>query len=368
MNVDIKKLLDYLNEYCCSNSRGLGKLGFCAYFGVLKSLNQDQLEEAAELISQGDYCHELIYVVKECLDPKPEPSHFKNESIGTLIARFRDRKSRRVGESRKALICRFPYQNYSDQKKILKAFLESNVASDLDWAAVQADKIWDNSYVDYVAAAYDRKDTDKLALLVIRHMPADYVKAREASLVMHSRAEFCIRFPQDADGLAQKYDLSMFEYLYVKAKTHLAPDISSEEVELYFFRHIFVFAQHVLQNTYYYLNLIYLSQMPWLGRALWALGELGYPDVLMRFLELSRYVEDKCSGQEDENEYYYCQEWIADKYYPSVKPVESFDSDKVLDPIERLERPQSIRIDSVSELAGIDGMSQDIIDTVSDFM
>ena len=277
MNVDIKKLLDYLNEYCCSNSRGLGKLGFCAYFGVLKSLNQDQLEEVAELISQGDYCRELKYVVKECLDPKPEPSHFKNESIGTLIARF---------------------------------------------------------------------------------------KAREASLVMHSRAEFCIRFPQDADALAQKYGLSMFEYLYVKAKTHLAPDISSEEVERYFFRHIFVFAQHVLQNTYYYLNLIYLSQMPWLGRALWALGELGYPDVLMRFLELSRYVEDKCSGQEDESEYYYCQEWIADKYYPSVKPVESFDSDKVLDAIER----QSIRIDSVSELAGIDGMSQDIIDTVSDFM
>ena len=378
MTMDIKQLLDYLNEYCCSktgqrtdnfddrSSKKSGKLEFCAYFGLLKSLTLCELEEAGKLISQGDYCEELKYVVRECLEPKPEPSRSKNESIDTLISRFKDKKSRRVVESRKTLKKRFPYQSYADQKKIVKAFLESDVAADLDWAAVEAGKIWDSSYESYVAEAFDKRETARLALLVIRHMPIDYVKSREKYLVMYSRVEFCIRLADDLDSLAQKYDLSMFEYIYAKARIGLAPDISPDDVERYFFRHIFIFAQHALQGTYYYPGFTHLSQMPWIGRALWALGELGYSDVLMRYLELRRYIDQKC--QEDESEYYYCQKWLNDRYFPDARAVENFDAQRILDAVGNLPHPQSIRIESIEDLDSYSGMSKEIIDTVSDFI
>lgn len=41
----------------------------------------------------------------------------KNEKLETLLARFLDKKSKRVVESRKEIKRRFEYQSYGDQKR-----------------------------------------------------------------------------------------------------------------------------------------------------------------------------------------------------------------------------------------------------------
>ena len=62
--------------------------------------------------------------------------------------------------------------------------------------------------------------------------------------------------------------------------------------------------------------------MPWIRSAVWALGELGYADIILRFLELNRYVEDKCLDCSKKTEYYYLQQWIIDRYCPEGNLVE----------------------------------------------
>lgn len=333
--MEVKKILDYLNHYFKTKSYQtladdpsiggpeLNKLEYCSYFAILNSFSKEELKEADKIIKDGDYCHVLRHIVEQTLNPIAYNVFEKNDSIDVLIKRFSDRTSRRVVESRKKLISRFPYLSYAEQKKVVKAFLSSNSAADIEWAAVEADRRWDKSYEPYVIQAFGLKELKKLAFLIMRHMPIDYVKSNEASLVVHSRVEFCIRMAKESDNLARKYGLNIFEYVYLKARTGTMPQMSGIDLEEYFFGHILDFAQNTLRGQYE--DQIYLSRMPWLRRALWSLGKLGYADILLKFLNLNRYVEDKHLECSDKTEYYYSQQWIIDRYFPEamiIEPIE----------------------------------------------
>ena len=64
--MEIKQILDTLNQYYKakpyltlagddSGTPSLNKTENCAYFGILKSLTPEQLQEATKIIAEGDY-------------------------------------------------------------------------------------------------------------------------------------------------------------------------------------------------------------------------------------------------------------------------------------------------------------------------
>ena len=252
------------------------------------------------------------------------------------------------------------------QKKIVKAFLCSNCAADVHWASVQADKMWDNSYADYVKKAFEHKPTESLALTVIHHMPMDYVRALESKLVMFSRSEYCIRLADQADDLINKYDLNIFEILYVKARTGGKVNLTEQQVGYRFFRFIYTFCQKVLLGVYHCDDSI--MAIPWIRRVLWALGELGYRNVLLQFLQMNRFVLSKRTDEKGKGEFHYAQLWMIDHYFPYASMVEDIDFPKVREAVEAYIAPRKIKLDAMEDLDKYDDLPPDVIDTITDFI
>ena len=131
----VKRLLDELKEYYNSipwigleaidSTPAFSKLDNCAFFAAIKTLTTEELKEARQILFHDKYPSVLLYIIDECLNPKPYNIYNKNETIDTLIKRFLDKKSKRVIESRKELQSRFDRLSFADQKKIIKAFLAS---------------------------------------------------------------------------------------------------------------------------------------------------------------------------------------------------------------------------------------------------
>ena len=283
-----------------------------------------------------------------------------------LLARYIDRKSKKVVESRKELLARFEYLSFSDQKKIVIAFLKSAKRSDIDWAAEEARKRWDRSYVGAIKEAFQNYDSYSLALTIIHHMPLDYLKEMESRLVMHNRSEYCMRFPDNADALMKKYGFNIFEILYVKARIGQKLLLSDRQVEMRFFRFIYTFAQmSVLEVCRGYQ---YVTEIPCLGRALQALDELGYQDILLKFLSMRIYAKDNHIDNQSNCELYYAQKWIAEHYFPSAAVAGNMNLLQVKEAVDRFEAPKHIEVSNVDDLDEYDDLPPDIIDTIKDFI
>ena len=375
--MEIKQILDALNEYYKtkpylslagddSGSPMLNNTEYCAYFGILKSLTPEQLQEAARIIDEGGYERIMSFFIQATMCPQVKAEPVRNEKIDTVVGRFVNKRSKRVAESRKELLRRFDYASFSEQKKIVKAFLCSNSASDVEWAALQADKMWDKSYADSVSKAFEHKPTESLALTVIRHMPLDYVRTLESKLVMFSRAEYCIRLADQADDLINKYALNIFEILYVKARTGGKMSLTEQQVEYQFFRFIFTFCQKALLGVY--PNKGSIMSIPWIRRMLWALGELGYRNVLLQFLQMNRFVLSKRTDEKGKGEFHYTQLWMVDHYFPYASMVEDMDFPKVREAVEAYIAPQKIKLDTMEYLDKYDDLPPDVIDTITDFI
>ena len=372
--MDTREIIETLKNYYWERSHvglegeeykpELDALENSAFFAVLKTLSKEELEEAKWMLY--DHLIPLTFMVFKALEPDKYNVYIKNESISNLLKRFENKKSKRVGESRKEILRRYPYQDYTVQKKIIKTFLSSNSVADREWAAIEADRRWDKSFVDPIKSAYEKKATEKVAITYIRNLPIEDVKAKEESLVMLSRTEFCIRMKDNADHYIHKYDLSIFEYLYVKARIGKKPDLTDIQVERRFFRHIYIFAQKALMQVDGDYNSI--TQIPWLRRTVWALGELGYRDLVMKFLEFNKWVVNSFVYDSKIALFSYAQRWISDNYFPNILISESIDWNKILSKIETITHPRSIKIDSLKDLDEYDDLPPNVIETLSDFM
>ena len=104
-NMEIKQILDALNGYYKtkpyltlagddSGSPMLNNTEYCAYFGILKSLTPEQLQEAAEIIEEGDYEPIMSFFIQAAMHPQVKDEPVRNEKIDTVVERFVNKKSK----------------------------------------------------------------------------------------------------------------------------------------------------------------------------------------------------------------------------------------------------------------------------------
>lgn len=372
---NVEDILKTLNEYfqnkpCrdleeSESSLELDSSEFYAYWGILRSLPKEELLNAKEIIDREKYAEILSYVLKRTLEDKVK-TYKKNEPVSVLLRRFTNKKSKRVVESRKELMERFEHLSFADQRKIVIAFLSSTNRSDVDWAAEEARKRWDKSYLVPIKEAFEKRDSDSVALTIIQHMPLEYLREMESRLVLHNRSEYCMRFPDEADDLMKQYDFNIFEMLYVKARIGQNLQFSDQHIERRFFRFIYIFAQMSLLDVCRgYEN---VNDIPCLGRTLQALGELGYQDILLQFLSMRKYAKERHIDNQANSELYYAQKWIKENYFQEAAVVEPFNHYYVKEAVERFESPKHIMVANVNDLDDYDDLPPDVIKTIKDLI
>ena len=139
----------------------------------------------------------------------------RNKPVATLIKQYCDKKSGKVGEARRELHWRFSCLDWSQQKKIIMAHLDS-CPSDRDWIYPQLLRLWDESFEPKVKELWETYKEPRCAWLVIRHFPESYVMEHLDEL-MHGRNYYfiCLRFGKKDDFVIDKEKLKPFDYLTV---------------------------------------------------------------------------------------------------------------------------------------------------------
>lgn len=271
------------------SGKSLNKLESCAYYAVLASMTEEELLQALDIIKDWPHSSELIDKIKQTLNPKPYNVVKKNETIDTLLKWYTDKKSRKVGESKKELKKRLPYQSFAVQKKIIKAFLTSRNIDDAAWGARQADIYWDKSFIKPLEDSRYRGYTPSEAKTIIRHFPLDFVSYHRGLLEYQTKEDLCIRLGDESDFCVEHYDLPIFSYLYVYA--HLKKEIpkSEEEIEKDIFFHIYKRTVRIEDNSEYGPGFNF-TDFPELRKAVWALGQLKMPNVVLKVLECQEYI------------------------------------------------------------------------------
>lgn len=271
------------------SGKGLNKLESCAYYAVLASMTEEELGQALDIIKDWPHSSVLIDKIKQTLNPTPYNVVKKNETIDTLLKWYTDKKSRKVGESKKELKKRLPHQSFSVQKKIIKAFLTSPNIDDAAWGARQADIYWDKSFIKPLENSRYRGYTSSEAKTIIRHFPLDYVKYYQGLLNYQTAEDLCIRLGDESDFEVESYNLKIFSYLYVYA--HLKSPIpkTEAEIEKEVFFHIYKRTVRDTDNTRWGPRYNF-ADFPELRKGVWALGQLHMTNIVFKILACQEYI------------------------------------------------------------------------------
>lgn len=271
------------------SGKALNKLESCAYFAVLASMSEEELHQAKEIIKDWPHSSNIAEKIKQTLNPTPYNVVKKNETIDTLLKWYTDKKSKKVGESKKELKKRLPYQNFAVQKKIIKAFLMSRNIDDAAWGARQADLYWDKSFIQPLEDSLSRGHTPSEAKTIIRHFPLDFVSLHRYELHFRASEDLCIRLGDESDFDVESYNLNILSYLYVYA--HLKSPIpkTESEIEKDLFFHIYKRIVRDLDDSLWGPGYNF-ADFPELRKGVWALGQLNFPKIVLKILACQEYI------------------------------------------------------------------------------
>ena len=105
----------------------------------------------------------------------------RNRPIATLIRWYSDKQSNKVSDARQEIKRRFGGLDWSQQKKVLRAFAEG-CKEDCRWSLRKMYLMWDDSFADIVARHWSQSHDNDCALVVAKHMPEAYLLEHVAEL------------------------------------------------------------------------------------------------------------------------------------------------------------------------------------------
>ena len=105
----------------------------------------------------------------------------RNRPIASLIRWYSDKQSNKVSDARQEIKRRFSGLDWSQQKKVLRAFVEGS-NEDRRWSLRKMYLMWDDSFADIVARHWSQSHDNDCALVVAKHMPEAYLLEHVAEL------------------------------------------------------------------------------------------------------------------------------------------------------------------------------------------
>ena len=157
----------------------------------------------------------------------------RNRPIATVLREYLEKKKGKVADARNELHQRFEYLDWSIQKKIIIAHLQST-KSDRQWVYPRLLRYWDDSFMPIVKDAWETYYEERCAWSIIRYFPKDYVLANLDTLCMERNYYFiCLRFAGDKNFKIDKSKFSPMDYLSFCQKAERK--ISSDEALSYLY-------------------------------------------------------------------------------------------------------------------------------------
>lgn len=146
----------------------------------------------------------------------------RNRPAVTLIKEYTEKIKGKVNSARQELHRRFEHLDYSQQKKILIAHLNST-PSDRKWAYSKLIKYWDDSFMTPVQHAWEEYKEPNCTWAIARYFPKDYIMSHfeEIAPIGWNYYYMCLRFCSDNDFKIERERLAPLDYLSLAYRTGL---------------------------------------------------------------------------------------------------------------------------------------------------
>lgn len=183
--------------------------------------------------------------------------------------------------ARKELQVRLPYLTAYEQKQIIYAFLDTYVKTDRVFVLKYLDTHFDPMYMKAVEVVWSLHHDFEAAKVLTHYASNEFIAEHFEQLVQNYRY-LPVRLRMPADYPVDRFQLDWHEYIYLCARQHLP--ITEKQ------------AFAILSNTIHLqlmrVNMAFegasLFRLPFMFPVLWALGELGFIGIILRF-----YLEDE---------------------------------------------------------------------------
>ncbi len=178
--------------------------------------------------------------------------------------------------ARKELQVRLPYLTAYEQKQIIYAFLDTYVKTDRVFVLKYLDTHFDLMYLKAVEVVWGLHH-DFEAAKVLTHYASEEFIAEHFEQLAEDYRYLPVRLRMPADYPVNRFRLDWHEYIYLCARQHLS--ITEKQ------------AFAILSNTIHLqLSLVNMTfegaslfRLPYMFPILWALGELGFIGIILRF-------------------------------------------------------------------------------------
>jgi len=139
----------------------------------------------------------------------------RNRPIKTVLKEYVERQKGKIGKAKEELHRRFEGLDWSIQKKILVAHLEST-KTDREWAYPLLLEYWDKSLMPIVQNLWETYHEERCAWSVIKYFPQAYIMENIDSLCMERNYFFiCLRFGKQKGFVIDKSQLESEDTIFV---------------------------------------------------------------------------------------------------------------------------------------------------------
>jgi len=198
----------------------------------------------------------------------------KYRPVDEVLADFYGKGKKQA--ARKELQVRLPYLTAYEQKQIIYAFLDTSVKTDRVFVLKYLDTHFDPMYIKAVEVVWELYH-DFEAAKVLTHYASDEFIANNFEQLATDYRYLPVRLRMSPDYPVDRSRLEWHELIHLCARQHLplteqeAFAILSNTINLQLMREYVVFEGGSLLRLSYVIAIV------------WALGELGFTDILVRF-------------------------------------------------------------------------------------
>lgn len=222
-------------------------------------------------------------------DIKPLPKYRPAEEV---LKEFLNPKSGKKQAARKELQVRLPYLAEIEQKKIIYAFLDTDVKTDRVFVLKYLDEHFDPMYLKAIEAVWDLYHDFEAAKLLTHYAPIEFVIENQDQLANDYRY-FPVRLRLPAETPIDRSHLEMHELIHLCARQNL-PMKKSEAFSIL----SKTLAIELGQQVRFYDD-DSLFGLPRISSIIWALGRLGYQDIITKFYVLNEKTKPLFNSQDD---------------------------------------------------------------------
>lgn len=220
---------------------------------------------------------------------KPQPKYRPADEV---LKEFLNPKNGKKQAARKELQVRLPYLAEIEQKKTIYAFLDTEVKTDRVFVLKYLDEHFDPMYLKAVETVWELHHDFEAAKLLTHYAPIEFVIENQDQLANDYRY-FPVRLCLPAETPIDRSRLEMHELIHLCARQNLP----LTEREAFFILSKTIAIELGQQVRFHDDDSLF--GLPHISSIIWALGRLGYQDIIAKFYVLNEKTKPLFNSHDD---------------------------------------------------------------------